>query len=501
MKNLLRITRIEMMESLRSPIWHRRVLVNIFLVLTFLYLAGNLLVLGVFLDDIFVKIPVDGIDYKTYGTSFVLRKLDRFLLYYFFIDLILRYFMQKLPAMAIQPYLHLPLRRSTLVHFMLVKTIWSPFNLLQFLIFIPFFFEVFENLSFGQALGWTSGFTLMVFVINYGLLYLKRTSDVDTRVYLGMLAVLALLIVSDWYDWVDFQHISALLFNGLFLHPWTALVPALLLVGAYLMNYQYIRKNMYLSRLSKTKRSEVSYVGSGVLSYFGLVGRLTELEFKFIWRNKRPKSVLMITVLFLAYGLLVFPNPQYDGNYYMYILFSIIITGMFMMNYGQYLLGWEGSHFDHILARNVSFRDYYMSKFLLFAIVSAAAMILGIPYVYFGWEILAVVFCVFLFNLGVNSHIVMFFGSMNPKKIDLSQGTVFNWQGVGAAQFLLVIPVMGFPVGIYALGALIYGPVGGYIFLGILGILGLAGTRFWIGLLASWLKRQRYEIADDFRNQ
>lgn len=110
--------------------------------------------------------------------------------------------------------------------------------------------------------------------------------------------------------------------------------------------------------------------------------------------------MLLITILFLGYGLLVFPQPEYQGNYLMYIMFSIIITGMFMLNYGQYLLGWEGNHFDHILTRNVSFKDYYLSKVLLFAITSGAAMILSIPYAYFGWEILLVLFVVFLSILG-----------------------------------------------------------------------------------------------------
>lgn len=501
MKNLLLISRIELLSSFRSPIWHRKILINLFLVLTFLYLAGNFLVLGIFLDDLLIKIPVDGIDYNAYGPSFVVRKLNQFLLYYFFIDLIMRYFMQKLPAMAIQPLLHLPLKKSTLVHFMLLKTVWSPFNWFQFLIFVPFFFEVFQNLPFDVALGWTSGFTAFVYLINYGLLYLKRTSDVDTKVYLGMLVALVLLISADWYDFIDFKWLSGQVFDALLLQP----VLSLLILGAtffmYYLNFNYLKNNMYLNKLSKQKRSEVSYVGSGILSSFGLVGRLTELEFKFIWRNKRPKSVLMITILFLAYGLLVFPNPQYQGNYFMYILFSIIITGMFLMNYGQYLLGWEGTHFDHILSRNVSFYDYYMSKFLLFALVSGGAMILSIPYAYFGWDVLLIVFSVFLFNLGINSHIVMFFGSMNPKKIDLSQGTVFNWQGVGAAQFLLVLPVLGLPLGIYALGALILGDDRGFLALALIGIAGLAGTKYWIKLLAMWLKKQRYEIADDFRNQ
>lgn len=464
-------------------------------------MASMFLILGIVLDDILIKIPFEGIDYRTFGESFVLRRLNQFLLYYFLADLILRYFMQKLPAMAVQPYLHLPLKRSNLVHFMLVKTIWSPFNLLYILIFLPFVIELFDNLDFLPAFGWTIGFVATIYCVNFFLIFIKRTSDVDTRVYLGMLAGFIAIVGLDWYDIVDFQHVSALFFNTFFIYPVTVLIPIALAGFCYWLNFRYVRANLYLSRLSKTTRNEVSYVGSGILARFGIVGRLTELEFKFIWRNKRPKSVLLITVLFLGYGLLVFPNEEYAGNYLMYVLFSIIITGMFMLNYGQYLLGWEGSHFDHILTRNVSFKDYYLSKYLLFAIVSASAMILSIPYAYFGWEVLLVLFSVFLFNLGVGSHFVMFFGSLNPKKIDLSQGSMLNWQGVGAAQFLLVIPVLGLPLAVFGIGSFIWGSTEAILLIGLLGLLGLAGTRIWIGLLAKWLEKQRYEISNDFRNQ
>ena len=92
-------------------------------------------------------------------------------------------------------------------------------------------------------------------------------------------------------------------------------------------------------------------------------------------------------------------------------------------------------------------------------------------------------------------------GSMNPKKIDLTQGTVFNWQGVGAAQFLLVVPVLGAPLALYGLGMLFWDELGAVLLIGVVGLIGLAGTRYWIQLLAMWLKKQRHEISNDFRNQ
>ncbi|MEX2597828.1 MAG: DUF5687 family protein, partial [Salibacteraceae bacterium] len=79
--------------------------------------------------------------------------------------------------------------------------------------------------------------------------------------------------------------------------------------------------------------------------------------------------------------------------------------------------------------------------------------------------------------------------------------TVFNWQGVGAAQFMLTIPVLGLPIAIYGLGSWIWGGISGVYLLALIGLIGLAGTKIWIGLLARWLEKQRYDISSDFRNQ
>lgn len=492
MKNLWAIFLISWKEKLRSPVWNKNLLINLVLFMSLAYMASMFLFLGFKVDDVLLKL---------FKRSSPLEMVNSILLYYFFFDLLLRYFMQKLPALSITPYLHLPVSRKSLVHFMLFKSTWSPFNWMHLLLFVPFMLEVpFTYYTDSEAWGWSIGIVSTILAVNFLATHLKRTAETDTRIYVGMIIGLALIIGLDYFGVIPFSDLSKWLFNQLFLHPVTALVPLALAIVGYGVNFRFLNQNMYMSRITKVRETQVSYAGGGFLSRFGLLGKLAELEMKFIWRNKRTRSVLLITVLFLGYGLFVFPNPEFQGQPLMHMLFSIIITGMFTLNYGQYLLGWEGSHFDHILTRNVSYRDYYASKLVVFALVSTTCMILAIPYVYFGWEILFTLFCVYLYNMGVSSFMVMFFGSFNPKKIDLVKSTVFNWQGVGVAQFLLIIPIMGIPLGVLGIGMLYFGPLKATALIGVLGLLGLAGTPYWLRLMGKWLGARRHEIADDFRN-
>ena len=47
--------------------------------------------------------------------------------------------------------------------------------------------------------------------------------------------------------------------------------------------------------------------------------------------------------------------------------------------------------------------------------------VLGIPYVYFGWKILIAHLAAAIYNIGVNSHVILWGGSYNRKKIDLDK--------------------------------------------------------------------------------
>jgi hypothetical protein len=501
MNTVVQLLKLDWKSATRSPVLHKNILINLFLGLTFLYLAVNFLVLGFLLDELLMNVEIPEVTYKLFPEDWVLRRLDRFLIYYFLIDFLVRYFMQKLPAMAIQPLLHLPIAKSKLINFMLLKTVLSPFNIFQFLILGPFMYEVTQNLdSTIAAWAWVGGLTMLIFTFNFFAIYLKRSADLDWRIYLAILASLITIAATTFFEIVDFLAISGMAFDALVDWPILVSIPALLLVFSYWVNFNYLRDNLYLSKISKRKSAEVTYAGTGFLSRFGLVGKLTELEFKFIWRNKRPRAVLLMTGLFLGYGLLIFTQEETPMKVYAYIMFAIIITGMFILNYGQYLLGWDGGHFDHVLTRRVSFEQYYLSKYLMFALVSTGCMLLSIPYVYFGLDVLLLIFCVFLFNVGVTAHVVMFFGSFNPKKIDMSQTSMLNWQGVGASQFLLILPSLGLPIAVFTVVNVFSSTNIALAVLAAIGFAGLVATKLWMKMLAAWLNSKRYEIASDFRN-
>ena len=67
-----------------------------------------------------------------------LQQVNKYLIYYFLIDLGIRLLLQKIPVMNIRPLLALPFKRPTIVNFSIGKTLLSFFNFLHVFFFLPF---------------------------------------------------------------------------------------------------------------------------------------------------------------------------------------------------------------------------------------------------------------------------------------------------------------------------------------------------------------------------
>ena len=63
---------------------------------------------------------------------------NKFLIYWFAMDLGYRYMLQKMPVANIKPMLYLPFKKGKIVNYALGKTVASFFNFLPAFFFIPF---------------------------------------------------------------------------------------------------------------------------------------------------------------------------------------------------------------------------------------------------------------------------------------------------------------------------------------------------------------------------
>ena len=178
---------------------------------------------------------------------------------------------------------------------------------------------------------------------------------------------------------------------------------------------------------------------------FGRLAPFIQLDLKLLWRNKRAKTAVYTSFGFLAYGLLFYTNPMYADSS-MLIFVGIFMTGIFMISFGQFIPAWDSSYFPLLQTRPITLKTYLEAKAMLMYVSILILTILSSFYAYFGWDKLYMNVACAIYNAGVNIPIILLFGAFNRKHIDLSNGSMFNYQGIGLAQWLVSLPLLLIPI-------------------------------------------------------
>ena len=184
-----------------------------------------------------------------------------------------------------------------------------------------------------------------------------------------------------------------------------------------------------------------------------------------------------------------------------FLLIGIFVTGIFFINHGQFLLSWEGGYFDFVLIRRTSYRQYFEAKYYMFVAAATIAFVLSLGYGFFGLKIILFNLAAYLFNIGINIPFVMRIAMYSPKKIDLSKGAAFNYEGVGAAQFLIALPVLLLPYVIYGPMVAIGQDILGLCLVSLVGLVGFLFRDKTIDYLTNSFIKNRHKIAAGFRAQ
>jgi hypothetical protein len=163
------------------------------------------------------------------------------------------------------------------------------------------------------------------------------------------------------------------------------------------------------------------------------------------------------------------------------------------------MFGWQGSHFDGLLVSRVNLRNFIKAKFLMFTLASTIMTLVVSLYGFMSWKILLVQFSAYLYNIGFGTVIILYFATRNYKAIDLSKSSGFNYQGVGASQFVLLLPYFLTPYLFYTPFAMVGLPYLGLGCISVVGLLLLITRSFWVEFILSELNKRKYKIAAGFR--
>ncbi|WP_345190973.1 DUF5687 family protein [Algibacter agarivorans] len=487
---IIRFLSLEWKSFFRSASFGKSLVIKIFMGFLSLYFIAMFLGMGLLLypglKDVFPdKNP--------------LLIVNSFLFYWILGDLVLRFFFQKLPVMIVKPLLTLPIKRSKIVNYVLGNSALSFFNVLPLFAIIPFGITlIVKDYPIDSVIIWMLTLVVVVLIINFLNFIIESFSEETELSFLPVIIFAGGLFALNYFNVISFNDIVGRGFSAIYETPILIVIPILILIGLYLFNFKLLRQKLFLDSGLKTKIKEVNASNLDWTKNFGDIAPFMQLDLKLIWRNKRTKSSVWMLAIGLLYGLFFYPQPTYQGMPWFFVFIGVFSTGIFLINFGQFIPAWDSGYYKLLMSQNIKYEHYLKSKFTLMAVSVIILFVLGIPYVFFGWKILLAHFAAAIYNIGVNTHVILYGGSFNRKKIDLGQKAAFNYQGTGAVQWLIGIPLLLLPMGLFALFYFLIGFEMACLILAILGIIGIVFHQKLMRIITAKYLESKYKMIDAF---
>lgn len=485
-----RFLSLEWKSFFRSASFGKSLGIKIFMGLLALYFLSMFLFIGFFMDKILKKVYPD-ID--------PLVAFNGLIFFWILGDLLVRFFFQKLPVMSVKPLLTLPIKRKSIVNYVLGKSAISFINFLPLFAVIPFSIKlIYSGYDGSPILIWVITMILLTLINNFLNFIIESLSAETELSFLPIIVLVGALYSLNYFGFVNIAGALSKGISAISNNPVLLIVPLLILIGLYIYNFKILRNKLFLDSGLKAKIKEVNASNLDWTKNFGDIAPFMQLDLKLIWRNKRTKSSVWMLAIGLLYGLFFYPQPTYQGMPWFFVFIGVFSTGIFLINFGQFIPAWDSGYYKLLMSQNIKYEQYLKSKFTLMAVSVGILFILGIPYVFFGWKILFAHFAAAIYNIGVNTHVILYGGSFNRKKIDLSQKAAFNYQGTGAVQWLIGIPLLILPMGLFAIFYFLISFEIACLVLILLGIIGVVFHQKIMKAITSKYLESKYKMIGAF---
>tara|TARA_R110002020_G_scaffold259768_2_gene473771 strand:+ start:118616 stop:120085 length:1470 start_codon:yes stop_codon:yes gene_type:complete len=479
---------LEWKSFFRSASFKTNLVLKIFMVLGALYFIALFTGAGIML---YFGLEDHGFD--------PLVTVNKYLIYYLVADIVIRYFFQKMPVINIKPLLLLPFKKGKIVNYAFGKTAISYFNIVHAFFFIPFSIVLLkESYSISGVITWHLGIMFLIYINNFINIFLN-----DRTVYIVAFAGIAILLgLAQYYEYFDITTYTLPFFQALYDIAWMCVVPLVVLLVIIKIAYNYFYHILYLDAGLSAKQTTASTENLDWLDRFGKISTFLKNDIKLIKRNKRSRTTVLISFLFLFYGLLFFSGGiESYNNPVMRIFGGIFVSGGFLFTFGQFVPSWDSSYYPLMMSQNIRYKEYLTSKWWLVVIATVISTILASFYLYFGWEAYAAILVGAIYNIGVNSHLVLLGGAYIKTPIDLTSAkkAFGNSQAFNLKTMLISVPKLLLPLLLYALGHYTLGPIAGFALVAIAGVVGFAFRNMVFRKIESIYKAEKYKTLSAYK--
>ena len=188
-----------------------------------------------------------------------------------------------------------------------------------------------------QVLAWWSALLLVTLSINF-LIYILNKYN---RVFFVLLGLMALVVFLESLAFFDTGAHLGKAFDLVVENPSVFgffFFPA---IASYVAGYYFLKRGFYIDAGLKQKKGKVRGGAFEFLNVFGEIALFLKNDLRMIIRNVRPRQIVIMSFLFLFYGLVFFPQEIYRNQPYILAFAGLFVTGGFTLTFGNYVPAWE----------------------------------------------------------------------------------------------------------------------------------------------------------------
>ena len=422
---------------------------------------------------------------------------SRYFIYYWAFDLVFRYFIQQMPTQNIKPFLTIGIQKKKLVKYTLLKIFFNFFNWGNLLFLIPFTIlvsfdkehSIFNTIVFSLQI-------LLIFYINNFINILLNGKQVFLYLFAG---VFASLIGLEYFGFISLKSISEDIFTFIHNYPATLLISIGILITLMYQAYRVIYTNFYLDKGLEAKETVSDSRDYTFLNKYGVLGTFLKNDIRLITRSKAAKSSFFGSLMFLGYGLLY--NIESYQSIPMQLFIGIFVSGNFIFLFGQKVPSWDSSYYPLMMTQNVPYIKYLEAKWTLLVVSVIFSMIISSFYLLLSTELYLTILAGGLYNIGVNSYIVLINGAYNKKPIDLNQSSKSfgGTNNFNIKSILLMIPQMIIPMIVYGLTYKYFNIYVAILAIAVLGIIGFLLRNKAFAYIIKLYKKEKYSTLASFK--
>ncbi len=429
--------------------------------------------------------------------------MNKGLIFVLALDFLMRFPFQKTPTQEVKPYLLMPVKRNSLIDFLLIRSGLSSYNAFWLFMFVPFAIITFTKF-FGVwgVITYCIGIWLMMVTNNYW--YLLCRTLMNERIWWIALPVAVYGGIAALFFIPDNSIISTFTMNlgeGYITGNLLYFLATLAVIALFWFINRSVMAGLIYNELNKVEDTKVKHVSEyKFLEQYGEVGEYFRLELKMLFRNKRCKTSLrMIAIIIVMFTLMLSFAEVYDGAFMRNFIpiYNFIAFGMVILTQ---IMGFEGNYIDGLMTRKESIFSLLKAKYYLYSIAVIIPFLLMIPAMVMGKLTLLNAFAFALFSIGPLYFVLFQMAVYNTKTVPLNEG-VSGRQNTGTAfQTLVTFATFGIPLTLYfILNALCGATITAWVMLAV-GIVFVLTSHIWIKNIYVRLMKRRYKNMEGFRD-